>query len=147
MIVWSSFDQDGDRGGIYARRYSSTLSAQGGEIQINEETVGHQEKPQIALDAAGNWLIAWTTRRGENESATVSWRKLSASGQPLTSQQDVAISGDDPVQLLDLQADVVGGFRVSWTRAELAGEAVAIVEQSFDAAGESLGEPLSQSQQ
>lgn len=141
VIVWSSFGQDGDLGGIFARRFNASLMAQGLEFQVNQTTLGHQEKPQVVLDSAGNWIVAWSTRLGEEGQAAVSWRKISAGGQPILSQQDLVVS-DQPARLVSLQAEPLGGFRVSWARMGSASDLLEVVEQTFDAAGEKVGGPI-----
>lgn len=141
VIVWSSFGQDGDLGGIFARRFNSSLIAQGLELQVNQEAAGHQERPQIVVDSAGHWIVAWTTRQGEDGKAAVSWRKLSAAGLPLIDQQNL-VAAEEAVHLVELAADPLGGFRIRWARRGLTGALVEVLEQAFDAAGDKVGSPI-----
>jgi hypothetical protein len=62
VVVWASFGgQDGDSGGIFARRFDASGSPVGGEFQVNQYTTGNQFGPTIATDAAGNFVVAWTS--------------------------------------------------------------------------------------
>ncbi len=44
---------------IYARRFSSTGTPQGGNIAVNTYTTGDQRLSSVALDAAGNFVVVW----------------------------------------------------------------------------------------
>ena len=59
VVVWQSNNQDGDDYGIFAQRYNSLGAAQGGEFQVNTFTTGRQENPTVAMDSAGDFVIAW----------------------------------------------------------------------------------------
>ena len=70
VITWSTFDQDNDITddyGIYARIYNANGSnfrdpntgAVLGEFRINENTVGDQVRPAIAVDSDGDFVITW----------------------------------------------------------------------------------------
>src|SRR2546423_1494815 len=61
VVVWQSSGQDGDGYGIYAQRYSSAGVPQGGEFRANTSTTGHQAGPAVAMDAAGDFVIAWNS--------------------------------------------------------------------------------------
>lgn len=53
--------QDGSFYGIYARRYTASGVADGGEVQINTYTTGNQVLPSIAVNASGNFVVAWSS--------------------------------------------------------------------------------------
>ena len=59
LTVWSSYHQDGDSGGIFARRFDPNCREVGGEFQINTETIGNQTEPAIAMHEAGSFVVAW----------------------------------------------------------------------------------------
>ena len=59
VIVWISFGQDGDGNGIYAQRYSSNGVPNGLEFRVNTTTASSQILPSVAMDAAGDFVIAW----------------------------------------------------------------------------------------
>src|SRR5262245_1698134 len=59
IIVWVG--NDGSDTGIFAQRYSSNGSATGSEFAINTVTSGTQAQPTVAMDASGNFVIAWTS--------------------------------------------------------------------------------------
>ncbi len=61
VLSWSSDNQDGSSTGVYARRYSAAGVAQGNEFQVNTTTAGAQNNPVVALNADGDFVIAWQT--------------------------------------------------------------------------------------
>ncbi len=66
VIAWTSSGQDGSSTGIYARRYSGNGTAQGGEFQVNTTTLGAQNRPQVAMNAAGDFVVVWQTPNDGN---------------------------------------------------------------------------------
>ncbi|MEM9449486.1 MAG: Calx-beta domain-containing protein [Cyanobacteria bacterium P01_E01_bin.6] len=59
VITWESLAQDGDGDGVFAQRYDNTGTKVGGEIAVNTFTSSNQDDPSVAIDAEGNFLIAW----------------------------------------------------------------------------------------
>ncbi|MFC1787327.1 hypothetical protein ACFLY8_04785, partial [Halobacteriota archaeon] len=59
VIVWMSYDQDGSYGGIYAQMYDSSGSAVDSEFQVNTYTYNSQDRPSVAMDAYGDFVITW----------------------------------------------------------------------------------------
>jgi 6-phosphogluconolactonase (cycloisomerase 2 family) len=60
-IAWNSYNQDGDSYGVYAQRFNSDGSADGGEFRVNSETAGSQSSPSAAMDDSGNLAIVWAS--------------------------------------------------------------------------------------
>ncbi|NMC19448.1 MAG: hypothetical protein GYA33_03415 [Thermogutta sp.] len=69
-ITWTTMGQDNDLvvdWGIYARMFMADGNdyvlppkGQAGEFRVNAETAGDQVTPVIAMDAVGNYVVAWT---------------------------------------------------------------------------------------
>ena len=65
VVTWSSNGQDrGLFGGIFARRFSAAGSPVAAEFQVNAYTIGTQRLPSVALDADGDFVVAWGTSGG-----------------------------------------------------------------------------------
>jgi hypothetical protein len=58
VINWDSI-QDGSSYGIYAQRYNAAGVRQGSEFQVNTYTTNLQSGGKPAMDAAGDFVIAW----------------------------------------------------------------------------------------
>ncbi|MBD2090066.1 hypothetical protein H6F67_09395 [Microcoleus sp. FACHB-1515] len=59
VAVWQSQGQDGSATGIYAQRFNSSGNRIGGEILVNTFTNSFQRDPDVAIDAAGNFVVTW----------------------------------------------------------------------------------------
>ncbi|MDZ4689197.1 MAG: cadherin domain-containing protein [Planctomycetaceae bacterium] len=59
VVTWSSENQDGSGYGVYAQRYNNLGVAVGGEFLVNSLTTGHQGNSSVAMDASGNYVVAW----------------------------------------------------------------------------------------
>jgi len=59
VISWTSSGQDSSGYGVYARRYNSSGVAVGNEFRVNAHTSSDQSNPTVAIDADGDYVIAW----------------------------------------------------------------------------------------
>ncbi|PWR04450.1 hypothetical protein DKT77_00335, partial [Meridianimarinicoccus roseus] len=60
VVAWRSEAQDGSSGGIYYQRFDDTGAAIGGEIRVNDLTLGNQTDPAIIALTTGGFVISWT---------------------------------------------------------------------------------------
>src|SRR5207253_640345 len=79
-IAWQSYGQDGSGYGIFVRRYNSAGVALSNEYQVNQFTTGNQWAPTVAMDARGDFVIAWQNRGLYAESHGIFARRYDASG-------------------------------------------------------------------
>lgn len=141
VVVWSSFDQDGDSGGIYAQRYGATGTLTGAEFRVNTTTVGNQAAPDVAMAADGRFVVVWT-----------SGSDLDGSGRGVYAQYFDATGSADGTELKvntttlydQFAADVAmtddGSFVVVWeSSAGLGDDLTGIYGQRFDATGIPMG--------
>src|SRR3954452_9638035 len=60
VIAWQSIGQEGaTNAGVFAQRYNSAGVPQGAEIHVNVSTAGSQVAPAVAMDADGDFVVAW----------------------------------------------------------------------------------------
>ena len=95
VVVWTSSDQDGSREGVFGQRFSADGSPAGAEFPVNTYTTGPQRDPVVAMDAVGNFVVAWEEDDVMDPDARqrVFGQRFSASGVPLGSE--LALSGDE----------------------------------------------------
>ena len=62
---WYGGAVDGSGRGVFARRFDSSGTATGSEFRINTHTSGNQWLPSLAMDPAGNFVVAWFSE-GQN---------------------------------------------------------------------------------
>src|SRR5262245_58504950 len=82
VVVWQSKEQDGDGEGVYGQRYNSAGTPQGEEFLVNTVTVSHQDGPAVAMDANGNFVIAWQSYEQDGSGWGVYARRYNAAGTP-----------------------------------------------------------------
>jgi hypothetical protein len=142
VVVWSSYGEDGDLGGIFGQRFDSSGKPAGDEFAINVSTKGHQAQPQVASDAAGNFVVAWTTEGGEELLSSVSVRRFDRQGKAMS--EEVTMEGKDAegARLVDLQVSPLGDFSVRWEAHDPYGNGLGQYLQGFDSSGRSLGPTL-----
>ncbi len=68
VIAWESTNQDSadNKKGVYAQLYDASGVAQGGEFLVNTTTADHQQAPSVAMDADGDFVIAWESTGQDN---------------------------------------------------------------------------------
>jgi hypothetical protein len=59
FVVWTSAAQDGSLAGVFGQHWSSSGARLGPERQINTHVTGSQTAGAAAMDAAGNFVVAW----------------------------------------------------------------------------------------
>jgi len=70
VIAWNSLKQEGNGSEVYAQRYNVAGQAQGGEFRVNTYTQGDQQFQSIAMDADGDFAIAWDSADGQDGGGT-----------------------------------------------------------------------------
>ncbi len=82
FIVWESEEQDGNGYGIYGRVYNSTGTPINNEFQVNDYTVGDQNRPAIAGDD-NRYLVVWSSAGQDGSGAGIYGRFFDAQGNSL----------------------------------------------------------------
>ena len=133
VVTWMS-DHEGK--GIYARRFNGAGQPQGAEFRVNTNAAGDPYAPDVAVDAAGNFVIAWDTI-----GADIYIQRYSAAGSPLGSETRVNTSPGTNLLGPTMAANAGGDFVVGWYtfRSGEAGRAGSVFLQKFDATGARVG--------
>jgi hypothetical protein len=113
VIAWQSYFQDGSRYGVYAQRYFSDGSVNGGEFKVNSFTTEHQGLPAVAMDAAGDFAITWIGY-GDGDSNGIYARLYDRNGITVGTEFRVNTftenNQEDPVIAMDYDGD----FVITW---------------------------------
>jgi hypothetical protein len=134
VVAWQSSGQDGSQYGIYARRYNAAGQALGGEFLVNEgATADHQAFASVAMDDAGNFVVAWRSADADNWGVYA--RRYNAAGQPRGDLFAVnqAVTGEQGPPAVAMDAD--GDFVVTWGTAPVHGGARGVAARRFTASG------------
>jgi hypothetical protein len=65
VVVWQSWEQDGDGFGIFGQRFDAAATPVGSEFLVNSTTSEWQENAAIASDGAGGLVVVWQSPPGE----------------------------------------------------------------------------------
>jgi hypothetical protein len=114
VVVWQSYKQDGSSTGVVGRRFDSTGAPQGGEFRINVTTTGYQQRPRIASDAAGNFVVVWHSANVDGDGSAVVGRRFGASGSPRSGELTVNTFTLSAQMFPDVAMDPAGNFLVVW---------------------------------
>lgn len=83
VVVWESGNQDGDREGIYARRFNANGSPAGGEIQVNQCTADDQVNASVAMADDGSFVVTWQSDNQDGSGYGVYAQRFDPQGSAL----------------------------------------------------------------
>ncbi len=135
VVVWTSFDQDGERGGIYAQRFDAAGVAQGSEFRVNTTTAGGQLNPAVAMDSDGDFVIAWTSSGQDGSGYGVYAQRYNAAGAAQGSEFLVPQTTAGSQTNASVALDEDGDFLIAWDTAGQDSSANAIYARRFNADG------------
>ena len=120
VVAWSSYNQEGDRSGygVFAQRFAADGSRIGGEFLVNTVTLNNQIEPSVAVDADGDFVIAWASDGADGSSWAVSARRFDAAGVPLGAEFLVNQTTAGVQAFPAVATDAAGSFVVTWHSAE-----------------------------
>jgi hypothetical protein len=135
VIVWQSLNQDGSSEGVYAQRYDASGAPRGLEFRVNTYTTSAQSRPAVAVDPAGNFVVAWRSLLQDGSAYGVFAQRYDAAGAPrggefrvntytLYNQESPAVASDSH-----------GNFVVAWQSVSQDGSFTGVFAQRYDAAG------------
>jgi hypothetical protein len=140
VVAWQSNLQDGGSYGVFGRRFDAAGVPQAAELQLNAFFTGVQASPTVALDAAGDFVVAWDSNGQDGSSYGVFGRRFNASGVAQASEFEVNLTTAGAQQRPKAAMDGNGDFVIAWQAVDGAG--TGIFARRFDAAGNGLGGEL-----
>ncbi|WP_298622295.1 DUF4347 domain-containing protein, partial [uncultured Zoogloea sp.] len=115
VIAWHSWSQDAvNTDGIYAQRYNSSGVAQGSEFLVNTYTTDNQTEPSVAMDASGNFVIAWQSFGQDGDNEGIYAKRYNSSGVVQGSEFHVSTYTTSNQDLPVVAMDSSGNFVVVW---------------------------------
>ena len=138
VVTWTSSDQDGDRTGIFGRRYDASGSPLGNEFQVNITTAGNQRYSTVAMDEVGNFLVTWTSQDQDGSSGGVFARYYRVDGTAVGGEYRVN-STTEGNQLFSSVALDAGGSIIAWQGYDALRSTWDVYAQLFDMDGVPVG--------
>jgi hypothetical protein len=138
VVAWQSRDQEAANDfGIYAQRYDAAGTAQGPEIHVNTVTGGAQTVATVAMDAGGDFVIAWV---GADASFSgVRAQRFNAAGAPQGTEFPVNTTTASDQNFPTAAMDASGDFVIAWNSAGQDGSGNGVFAQRYYAGGVAQG--------
>src|SRR5207248_1937754 len=121
--------------GIYAQRFNANGTRNGGEFLVNTTTAANQDTPTVAMNSAGNFVIAWA-QDGVNEGIYA--QLYNSSGVRVGGEFQVNSNSSQEHDQPSAAMDSNGNFIIAWRRVN-AGLGNGIFARRFDSSGAALG--------
>ena len=139
VIAWQSVNQDpGGTPGIYAQRYNAAGAAQGGEFRVNTTTADVQAFPSAAMDADGDFVIAWHSVN-QDPNIGVYAQRYNAAGVAQGGEFRVNTTTTSVQAYASVAMDPDGDFVVAWqSYSQDVASSYGIYAQRYSAAGAPL---------
>ncbi len=146
VVVWisgsSGGTQDGDREGVFGRKYDAQGLPVGSEFQANQFTTGSQATAGVAMNEDGAFLVAWENgflSGGDGSGSGVFARAFGTNATPAGDQFRVNLLTASEQRRPSVATAADGSFLVTWESFGQDGDGGGIVARKFSAAGMSEG--------
>ena len=133
VIAWVSPDVSGN--GVYAQRYAADATPRGGQFLVPTTTAGNQFAPTVAMDAVGDFVIAWASAGQDGSGDGVYARQFTAAGTPRAAEFPVNIYTTSNQNDPSVAMDAAGDFTVAWVSDGQDGSGNGVFARQFTAAG------------
>ncbi len=138
VAAWASNNQDGNNWGVYGQQFGAAGNRVGGEFLVNATTANTQQNPAVAMDAAGNYVVAWEGNQAG--SWDVYAQRFGAAGNRLGGEFVVNTTTANAQQSPSAAFDGLGGLTITWSsKRQDNGDTFGIYAQSYTPAGTPTG--------
>ncbi|MFO1361260.1 MAG: DUF4347 domain-containing protein [Burkholderiales bacterium] len=136
VVSWETFGQDAaGSAGIYARRYDNAgNSLDATPFLVNTTTAGDQARPDVAMDANGNFFVVWDGN-GPGDTQGVFGQRYTNAGTPQGVEFKVNSQGTDAQTRASASLAADGRAAVAWDSANQDGSATGVYRQEYLASG------------
>jgi hypothetical protein len=132
VVTWIG-PQDGMGYAVIARRFASSGAAVGGELLVNSYTNSDQQRPAIAVEPDGDFVIVWDSTGQDGSLYGVFGRRFNAAGTRLAVEFQVNAYTSTSQSYPDVASDGAGNFVVAWQSAD--GSNTGVFARAFTSTG------------
>jgi hypothetical protein len=115
VIAWNSYVTGGYGWEIYARRYDPAGTPSGTEFLVNTYTSGSQSGPSVAMNAGGDFVIAWDSYLQDGSSSGIFGQRFNNDGTTNGNEFQVNTFTENNQFHASAAMDNAGDFVISWT--------------------------------
>ncbi len=139
VVVWAGVGQDDSSGGVFAQRFSAAGLALGTEFRVNTYTTNIQGVPTVAMDADGDFVIAWSSKGQDGSYEGAYAQRFNAAGVPQGGEFQVNTYTTSNQFCDSIAMDANGDFVITWSSGYQDGSSFGVYAQRYNAAGEPQG--------
>lgn len=120
VVVWSNYGSSGtdtDHYSVQARRFAANGTPLGPEFQVNTYTTNYQANPDVAVDDAGRFVVAWSSvgsSGSDQSSLSIQAQRFAADGTPQGAQFQVNSYTTGLQWKVSVACDAARNFVVAW---------------------------------
>ena len=89
VVVWNCARVEDSGSDIVGQRYDAAGSPLGGEFPISGSAPGYKERPAVALDAGGSFVVTWDDPGQDGSSLGIFARRFDATGAAMANELQV----------------------------------------------------------
>jgi hypothetical protein len=138
VVVWMSFGQDGELGGIYGQRFDASGNSVGKEFQVNTTTTGHQGSPLVTMSDTGDFLVVWESDGQDGDGLGIFGQWFDPQGLPVGPEVQINPVGTGDQILANVVAQAGGGYEVIWYDYDAQGNLQGISSRDYWSNGQSV---------
>ena len=139
-VAWESFDETNGDEDIYARRYDSSDTALGAEFRVNTEIGDDQMAPALAMNSAGDFIVAWQSAAQDADGSTgIYAQRYDATGTALGGEFRVNTTTANEQTAVTAAMNAAGDLVMTWESMVQDGNGKGIYAQRYDATGTPFG--------
>ncbi len=114
VVVWQA--ADGSAHGIYSQRFNASGAKLGGQTAVNTYTTNEQINPAVAMDSAGDYVVAWQSFGQDGSGYGVYARRYTAAGAAKDSSEFLVNQTTVNWQITpDVSMAADGRFTIVWS--------------------------------
>jgi hypothetical protein len=135
VVVWHVW---GGYGGneVYGRRFDSAGAPLGPQFHVNTYDYGYQQRPSVASDASGNFVVAWASRDQDGDVDGIFGQRYDSAGAAQGEEFQISTFTLGPQSGASVAATGTNQFAVVWTSDDQDGSAEGVFGQRLDFTGE-----------
>jgi hypothetical protein len=138
VVAWQSTNQNGSDTDVFVRRFDAAGTPQANEFRVNTYTPDFQGRPDVAVDAGGDFVVAWDSHDQDGSLSGVYAQRFDAAGAPRGGEFRVNTYTTSSQYSPAVASDAGGSFVVAWV-SDQDGSSWGVFGQRFDASGTPRG--------
>ena len=114
IVTWTSYGNPKGDANVMARSFNYRGESLTGEFMVNTITTSAQNKPSVAVNSDGSYVVAWSSWLPISGYWTVRAQRYDADNQAVGGETQVANSGTREQPAPKVAIDDAGNFTVAW---------------------------------